>query len=344
MRTAWIGALLALLLPACGGASAALETAALQGNVYELDGQTLDRSGVSVTLLETGATYLTDANGEFGFDGLTPGVYTLDFDTVLTTANLLGEGGEEEHGDRPHDEAVEDEEGRPKVEVPEDGGEIDVRVKIEDGEVTDFSVGHHEERHAIAWLEPLVADGLRLEGKIRLTAEGDRYELAVCVWGLEHGDVITVWIGDRDLIADPVANAEGEACFERAVESVANLFGRAVHIRLGDELVLAGEVPALPAEKPPPREDEEPAGEDDAKDDADGHEEGGEDKDGPEEPDGGDATDGTDRHEEGADDEEPDGGDATDGTDRHEEGADDKEPDGGDATDGTSEEGDAASD
>ena len=46
----------------------------------------------------------------------------------------------------------------------------------------DFSVGCHEERHAISWLEP-VADGLHVEGKIRLTADGDRYEIAVCVWG-----------------------------------------------------------------------------------------------------------------------------------------------------------------
>jgi len=326
MKTAWIGALLALLLPACGGASTALETAALQGNVYELDGQTLDRSGVSVTLIETGATYLTDANGDFRFGELTPGTYTLDFDTVLTTASLLSEEGEEERGDRPHDDAVEDEEGRPKVDVPVDGGEIDVRVKIEDGEVTDFSVGHHEERHAIAWLEP-VADGLQLEGKIRLTAEGDRLELAVCVWGLEHGDVITVWIGD-DLVADPVANAEGEACFERAFENVARLFGRAVHVKLGDELVLSGEIPALPAEKPPPRE----GGEDAPDGEGDGNEDG----------DGDDGADGeTDGNEEGAGDGEADGE-----NDGNEEGAGDDEADGeNDSTDGASdEEGDAGSD
>jgi hypothetical protein len=229
-------------------------TAALQGTVYELDGQTLDRSGVSVTVLETGATYLTDPDGEFRFDELAPGTYTLDFDTVLTMAAMLDEEAESEKEpyDRPHDEAVEDEEGRPKVDVPEGGGEIDVRVKIEDGEVTDFSVGHHEERHAIGWLEP-VADGLHVEGKIRLSAEGDVYELAVCVWGLEHGDAVTIWIGD-DLVADPVANAEGYACFERRLEHVANLYGRTVYVRLGDELLLEGAMPDLPAEKPPPEE------------------------------------------------------------------------------------------
>jgi hypothetical protein len=172
-----------------------------------------------------------------------------------------------------------------------------------DGEVTDFSVGCHEERHAIAWLEP-VADDVALEGKIRLTADGDRHELAVCVWGLEHGDAITVWIGD-DLVADPVANAEGEACFERAFENLANLAGRAVYVRLGDELVLAGEIPALPAEKPPPRED--------------GGEEGG--KESPEEPNGeGEPKEGHD--------EEPAG----------------EEPNGEGESDGSSEEGDAGSD
>ncbi|MHC4549728.1 MAG: carboxypeptidase-like regulatory domain-containing protein [Planctomycetota bacterium] len=272
MKTSILCASLALLLPACGGSSLpTLETAALRGTVVELNGQTLDRSGVSVTLLESGARYLTDVNGEFGFTALEPGVYTLDFDTTLTSAALLGEEGEAEHGDRPHDDEVEDEEGRPQVEVPADGGDIEVVVTIEDGEVTDFSVGHHQERHAVAWLEP-VADGLAVEGKIRVSARGDAQALAICVWGLEPGDVLTIWIGD-DLIGDPRANEGGEACLERLVDSLAALAGRRVTVKVEGETVLVGEIPELPPEMEPPHDGDDEPGEEDGegRHEEDGH-------------------------------------------------------------------------
>ena len=44
-----------------------MESAALEGVIYELDGQTIDRSGISVTVLETGESVLTGADGTFEF-------------------------------------------------------------------------------------------------------------------------------------------------------------------------------------------------------------------------------------------------------------------------------------
>ena len=87
MRTALFGflcAVTALLIPACGGGStnATIQTAALQGLVYEIDGQTFDRSGVAVTVVETGETVITGVDGSFEFTDLPAGRYTLDFDTA----------------------------------------------------------------------------------------------------------------------------------------------------------------------------------------------------------------------------------------------------------------------
>jgi hypothetical protein len=77
--------ILVLALAACSGGGAAapaLESAALEGMIYELDGQTLDRSGVSVTVVETGERVLTSTDGMFEFASVPPGDITLHFDAA----------------------------------------------------------------------------------------------------------------------------------------------------------------------------------------------------------------------------------------------------------------------
>ena len=50
----WMTCTLLTLFAACSGSGEpTLQTAALTGTVTELDGQNVDRSGVSVTLIET---------------------------------------------------------------------------------------------------------------------------------------------------------------------------------------------------------------------------------------------------------------------------------------------------
>ncbi|MDH3591356.1 MAG: hypothetical protein OER88_05730, partial [Planctomycetota bacterium] len=64
----FLALLMTMLLAACGGggpSAPALEFAALEGLVYEVDGQTADRSGVMVEVLETGQTAVTAADGRF---------------------------------------------------------------------------------------------------------------------------------------------------------------------------------------------------------------------------------------------------------------------------------------
>ena len=74
------------LLAACGGGSptgATLQTAALEGLVYEVDGQTVERSGMIVTVLETGEFAVTGPDGRFSFRDLPAGSITLEFDSSL---------------------------------------------------------------------------------------------------------------------------------------------------------------------------------------------------------------------------------------------------------------------
>lgn len=266
MRNAIFCAVLALLVAACGESPPALSAAALQGTVYELDGQVLDRSGVDVTLMETGASAVTDVNGEFRFEGLAPGRYTLDFDSAASVAALMAGEGEP---------AAEDEEGRPVVDVPEEGGEVEIRVKLDGDKVTEISYGSDEERHASARLFCPEECNHEVEGMIKLSSTIDGQRFAVCVWHLEPGTVIEVHVGDWGALAE--ANAEGEACVVReeelplGVECLEELAGLLVKVELADsgDPLLIGEVPDLPAEKDEPideGESEQPVDEEPVKD------------------------------------------------------------------------------
>jgi hypothetical protein len=64
--------------------------------VTELDGQTLNRDGVDITVVETGDHIMTRADGSFAFPNLEPGWYTLQFDRRVLAAEAQEEGQEEE--------------------------------------------------------------------------------------------------------------------------------------------------------------------------------------------------------------------------------------------------------
>lgn len=245
---AFASAVFALGLAGCGGATGpSVQGAAVQGVVYELDGQSLDLSGVDVTLMETGESATTDGLGGFRFDGLAPGTYTLGFEEGMR------DGGD---GDRDGDD-VQDGEGRPRVEVPADGSDVEVRVRIEDGKVTEFSVGCRESRHAVARL--FLAEGVErdLEGKIEVGVSEHGQRFAVCVWGLDAGTVIEVFVGGESA-GVATATGEGGACLVRedvlplGVEHVGELAGLRVDVVLAStqEALLVGEVPDLPEERP----------------------------------------------------------------------------------------------
>ena len=260
MKQFYLCAFAALALTACSEESASIE-AALQGTVYEIGGQNIDLAGVEVTLVETGEVSVTDANGGFGFPALDEGKYTLGFATQV--ASLSHDGDVD--GEHLRDNEIE-------VEVTRDGGDVDIRVAIEnDGRVKDFTEGDFEDRHATRELRRPEESDRDVEGYVKLshTSHGQRFKVAV--FGLEPGTVIDIFIGD-DKLGSAEAGEES-ACFVREDLDLENLSGRLVAVYLpdGEEKILFAEVPHLPAKK----EHEEDGEGDDGREEGEGdHEEG----------------------------------------------------------------------
>jgi hypothetical protein len=251
MRRLVFLALFGAFLGACDGGSAAVTlSGALQGVIYEVDGQTTDRSGVEVMLLETGDRTTTDADGNFVFEDLAEGLYTLD----VVGAILAQAGGDDFDND-------EDGAGRPMVEVDRDNGVVSVHLAVRDGRVVEWSLAHRKFQRATMRLEATDA-GDGLEGKVRVESRADRERIKVCVEGLQAGDVIDVaFAAPADTptftsAGTATADAEGEACFDRDTKqgdtlpegatSVADLEGYLIQVSLGGTVVLEGEVPPLP--------------------------------------------------------------------------------------------------
>jgi len=274
------------VLVACGGggeAAPSLQSASLAGTVIELEGQTVDRSGVEVTLLETGEMAVTGADGRFSFTEVPPGSATLAFASgqiaLLSGDDEAGEPDEVEDPDGADEgeeadeadeveEADEDDEGNPRIRTVREGDDIEVRITIRDGEVVEFHVSGSGERKAIDRLDrPADSPNADVTGKVKVESEfvGDE-EFEVEVEHLAPGTVVEVFLADPEVpelftsIGTAPADEFGEAELERETEdgdalplgvsSVDELRDFLVEVRLAEtgELLLFGTVPALPAE------------------------------------------------------------------------------------------------
>ena len=244
-------AVLAPMLVACGGGSTApaVTSAALQGHVFEIDGQTVDRSGVTVSIVETGQTMTTGADGSFDFPTLPVGVITLDFDSGAP--RVAGSTG--------------DDSGRRSVDL-EDDDRVEVRVSMRDGGIEEFSSSRDGRQRAEARLQPTVA-GVGLEAKVKIEArlDGDKFEGEV--ERLQSGDVVEFFLDDPAdeagfvSIGTATAGVTGEAELELnqrdgellplGAARAGDLAGFAVEIRLGSgTLLFTGTVPDLPTGTP----------------------------------------------------------------------------------------------
>ncbi|MGH7162576.1 MAG: hypothetical protein ACREID_03755 [Planctomycetota bacterium] len=244
MRRIWIP--LVLALSACGGGdSPALRSVALDGLVYQVDGQTVDRSGVMVRVVETGDSMVTGPQGLFFFPDVRAGSVTLQLgSSLVAVTHDEGEGMESEEGD-------------------DDCDEIEVRVAIEDGEVVELSILCADRARAEADL--VRAEGspdADVEGEVEVEsrAEGDEFEIEV--ENLAPGTGVEFFLDDPDTaegflsIGSATANSLGEAELEfdegealpLGAAGVGDLAGFGVEVRLAGtgELLLTGEVPDLP--------------------------------------------------------------------------------------------------
>jgi len=139
-----------------GGAAPTLTSAALTGTVYQLDGQTANRSGVTVTIRQTGARFVTGADGSFRFPTIPTGAVTLVFGRALrgiaheTDKDHEHEDGEhhEEDGEHHEEDGEDHEDGKDGDHHEEDGDhhEEDGEHHEEDGEDhEDEKDGEHED-------------------------------------------------------------------------------------------------------------------------------------------------------------------------------------------------------
>lgn len=243
---------LVVVLAACGGGGGdlapSLQSAALEGVIYELDGQTLDRSGVSVTVLETGESVLTAADGRFDFASVPAGNLTLQFDAAPPLLADMertreeeqeqerveeGEGDQDRIQDRDRDrihehecdedcEHADDDQGTPRLVRVRERERVRIRCALNDGEVTEFSCESEERHRARARLER--AEGSPdpdVEGKVRVRSEFQHQVFAVEVENLEAGVAVEFFLDDPSdeagfaSVGTAVADANGEAEMER---------------------------------------------------------------------------------------------------------------------------------
>ena len=249
-----------LTVAACGGGSDSptLGSAALQGVVYELDGQTLDRSGVRVSVVETGATAVTGADGRFSFSSLPVGVITLDFGSgVARIAHQEGgddasqaedqaddsgnddgdddgsdDDGSDDDGDDDGDEDDDDDDddGHPRVAGIETGDVVSVRCSVKDGKLVEFSVSGSDRLRAESSL--FGADATPFpgaEGEIEIESRADRDKIEIDAEPLPAGTVVEFFLDDPDdslgfvSIGTAAALADGVAELERATNDGATL-------------------------------------------------------------------------------------------------------------------------
>lgn len=277
-----------LLAAACGGGGGtSVQTAALSGVVYQLDGQTQNRAGVVVRVLETGETIVTGPDGSFDFPAVPAGIVTLRFGSALAAVALSGEGGTgggaddaldtaDDNGgggaddsEELEDEADDDVNGdETEIHGVGSGDSIEIRVALENGQVTEFSRCGDERSRGDARLAR--AEGSPdpdVEGKVKIESRDDREKITIEAEHLDTGTVVEFYMDDPAtpdavdfvLVGDAAANLEGEAEMERNtrdgdalpfdVVAVSELVGLPVEVRLAStgEVLLVGEVPSLPA-------------------------------------------------------------------------------------------------
>jgi hypothetical protein len=272
-RIAVLSAFLSVLV-ACGGGSTTptTGTAALSGLVYEVDGQTVDRSGVQVRVVETGDTAVTGADGRFRLDGIPAGTVTLQF--ASTGAALAQAGpGDDAPGSEVENEDEDDGNGNPQVTLPADA-EAEVRASMSGGSLAEFALVKDDRVRAETRLTRTVA-ATGQEGKIRVEQRADREKFDLEVEQAAQGDAFDVYLidpdtGDRTFIERIVAGIDGEAELERntndgdqlplGASTVDELVGFGIEVEFGGDVILTGTVPELPDWVPGTGDDPTPTG------------------------------------------------------------------------------------
>lgn len=279
-----------LLLAACGGGGSgtSLQTAALSGTVYELNGQSQNLAGVQVTVLETGATDVTGADGRFNVGDVPPGMVTLRFGSTLRALALSGDGqggtgGVDDNGGAGEiEDEIEDQEnedGDLEIHGISSGEQIDVNVALDSGKLTGFSRSGDERLHSDSHLvRSDLSPDPDVEGKVKIESRDDREKFSLEVEHIDAGATVEIFLDDPTTtdvgfqsIGTAVADLDGEAEYEKntkdgdtlplGVLKVEELVGFLIEVRTDTgDLLLTGEVPPLPPADPVPGEPKDKLG------------------------------------------------------------------------------------
>ena len=260
-----------ILLSGCtgdtGGSGSESGTAALRGVVFQVDGQTQDRSGVQIRLIETGASVTTDRDGRFSFASVPAGRITLGVGQSLVA--VPHERGDEDEGDDADDDDADDDadddDDDDDADDDDDDDECDVEVRcsVSDGHIDEISIVRCDDREAKARLvrSPDSPDP-DVEGKVEVEADDGEEEFEIEAEHLDPGTIVEFFLADPDdadnfrSIGTVAADAGGEAELEfedgaalpLGAASLDELADFLIEVRLAatGETLLTGTVPALP--------------------------------------------------------------------------------------------------
>ncbi|MCZ6786596.1 MAG: hypothetical protein O7E54_05470 [Planctomycetota bacterium] len=256
-----------ILLSGCtadtGGSGSESGTAALRGVVFQVDGQTQDRSGVQIRLIETGASVTTDRDGRFSFASVPAGRITLGVGQSLVA--VPHERGDDDEGDDADDDDADDDDDDDDADDDADDDECDVEVRcsVSDGHIDEISIVRCDDREAKARLvrSPDSPDP-DVEGKVEVEADDGEEEFEIEAEHLDPGTIVEFFLADPDdadnfrSIGTVAADAGGEAELEfedgaalpLGAASLDELADFLIEVRLAatGETLLTGTVPALP--------------------------------------------------------------------------------------------------
>jgi len=269
------------LLVACGGSGSPFDDSGgddgnqrgrgsdkplvVSGAVLENDGTTTNLAGIDLIILPDDRLARTDGAGRFDFG--TVGTAPFDIRLVSAGSTILQSQGSNDDG--PDDDEAETEDDfdddRLRIVEVEDGGVIELRLRIEDGRIASMSCSRtsHDEREArVRMSRTADATDPNLEGKIVVESRDDRERFKVEAEHATPGTELELFViddnGAEENLGIRTVTAVGEAEWKLdsrdgailpfAVASVEALEGFRVEVRerAGGTTILDGIVPALP--------------------------------------------------------------------------------------------------
>ncbi|MEM8884765.1 MAG: hypothetical protein AAGD14_11900 [Planctomycetota bacterium] len=165
-----------------GGDGTTVGSAALRGLVVEVDGQTTNRDGLQLTVVETGQTVTTDADGRFAIPSVRAGRVTFDVNARRLRALAQRSGDddaneEDDDDDDGDDDDGDDDDGDDDDDSDDDGDDDDDDSDDDDGDDDDDEREDDEDEDDEGRPVIVVRDGETVEIRISIR-DGEIVEIS----------------------------------------------------------------------------------------------------------------------------------------------------------------------